>query len=269
MGRTDDDARRVYVLQLLASMWRDVDVDMGAIDGAGALDAFLDDPACSMLQARLVDKAVQLTTSVVWDDTSNNAAPTRAVLLVKVLPTPLTAENLSTTVHVTSMTNSPVFSLFQSVHKIYTPLLLQGASGRLSQKLKDVLLELDAGLQTLVRDKGDDVSNNSTDNLFGIVTLQDEIAYWEATTSGRDRDRASKFSRSFDAIHSRYATLEALSFEEMGDLLDDTNNTLDDLWRADLEGNAQYPQARMVHIIGLVAQALHRSSLHISTLSYP
>ncbi|KDO32540.1 hypothetical protein SPRG_03015 [Saprolegnia parasitica CBS 223.65] len=259
MGRTDDDddARRVYVLQLLASMWRDVDVDMGALAGADALGSFLDDPACSMLQARLVDKAVHLTTSMAWDDTSNNAAPARAVLLVKVLPAPLTAENLSTNVHVTSMTNSPVFSLFQSVHKIYTPLLLQGASGRLSQKLKDVLLELDAGLQTLVRDKGDDLSSNASDNLFGIVTLQDEIAYWEATTSGRDRDRASKFSRSFDAIHSRYATLEALSFEEMGDLLDDTNNTLDDLWRADLEGSAQYPQARMVHIIGLVAQALH------------
>ncbi|OQR98203.1 dynein heavy chain [Achlya hypogyna] len=251
MGREGDDARRAYVLRLLTSVWGDREADVDAVSGEKALADFLDDPACAMLQARLVDKAVSLSTALTWEDAPEAA---QSVLLVKVLPEPLTAENLSRNVQVTSMTNSPIFSLFQSVHKIYTPLLMAGNNHSLSQKLKDVLLELDTGLQSLVREKGD---TTAAGDLFGIVTVQDEIQFWEKNGTGRERDRSSKFSRSLDAIHTRYQTLDALSFDEMADLLDDTNNTLDDIWRADLDGPMQYPQARMVHFFGLVAQALH------------
>ncbi|OQS05963.1 dynein heavy chain [Thraustotheca clavata] len=252
MGQ-EGDVRRNYVLQLIESMWRDREVSVNNLQGEQALNEFLDNPACSTLQARLQEKSVVLATSAQWEN-NNNADTARAVLLMKVLPQPLTADNLSTIVQVVSMTNSPVFSLFHSVHKIYTPLLMNTS---LSQKLKDVLLELDTGLQSLVRDKGDESLPGNDLNLFGIVTIQDEIQYWEKNNTGRERERSSKFSAYLDTIHSRYSSLSTLSFDEMGELLDDTNNTLDDIWRADLEGSAQYPQQRMAHFFGLVVQALN------------
>ncbi|RHY58768.1 hypothetical protein DYB34_000770 [Aphanomyces astaci] len=259
MGREGMDVRRSYVLQLLESLWRDKVADLSQITEDKALASFLDDTACTLLQVRLgADKKISLSTTVQWDDSNNAAegASSQAVLLVKTLPQPLTADNLSTNIQVSSMTNSPLYSLFQSVHNIYAPLLLNGGSASLSQKLKDVLLELDAGLQTTVREKGTNDKGGDV-NLFGIVTVQDEVQFWENNMTGRDRERASKFSSSLDAIQSRYGTLDALTFDDMSELLDDTNNTVDDIWRADLDGAAQYPQKRMMHFFGLVDHALN------------
>jgi dynein heavy chain 2 len=259
MGREDADIRRIYVLSLLESVWRDKDVDVSQVKDDKALTDFLDDTSCDMLQASLNEKRVSLSTSLQWHDKKNSTQgqENNVVLFLKIAPHPLTGDNLSTTIHVTSLTNSPVFSLFQSVHKIYAPLLLNNSTSShqaavLSQKLKDILLELDTGLQSAVAK-----SSDGSMSLFGIVTVQDEIQFWERNCSGRERERSAKFSSALDAIQSRYSNLESLSFDEMAELLDDTHNTLDDIWRADLDGPAQYPQARMVHFFSLVAQALH------------
>ncbi|KAF0686502.1 Aste57867_21689 [Aphanomyces stellatus] len=259
MARDDEDggdARQAYVVRLLESMWRgrDADVQKG-LAGNKALASFLDDTAVSVLQVRLgADKTLSLSTSVQWDNNAAVDAATNTVLLLKLVPQPLTADNLSTNIQVSSMANSPLYSLFQSVHNIYAPLLLNSGSASLSQKLKDVLSELDAGLQSTVREKGDDKASG---DLFGIVTIQDEVQFWEKNMSGRERERSSKFTSSLEAIQSRFGSLETLSFDEMAELLDDTNNTVDDMWRADLDGDAQYPQARMVHFFGLVDYALN------------
>ncbi|CAK4090165.1 unnamed protein product [Aphanomyces euteiches] len=255
MGREGEDERRSYVLQLLESMWRDKEADVKQIQDDPALSSFLDDTACNILQVRLdADKKISISTSVQWEENNQPDTPSQAILLVKTLPQPLTADNLSTNIQVSTLSTSPLFSLYQSVNKIYAPLLLNIGSAKLSEKLKETLLELDAGLQSTVREKG---ASSGDMNLFGIVTVQDEAQFWEKNMHGRERERSSKFSSSLDAIQSRYSSLETLSFDEMGELLDDTNNSVDDMWRADLEGDAQYPQKRMVHFFGLVDHALN------------
>ena len=47
-----------------------------------------------------------------------------------------------------------------------------------------------------------------------------------------------------------------MKFAEVIDLLEDTHNCLDDVWKEDVDSNDVYPQARMKHIFGIIASAI-------------
>ena len=63
-------------------------------------------------------------------------------------PDVITPANFHTTVLVNSMLNSPVSSLYHSLHQIYTPLLLKDAkwSQEFDPKLQSLITELEKGL---------------------------------------------------------------------------------------------------------------------------
>ncbi|GLD99149.1 hypothetical protein PINS_up007867 [Pythium insidiosum] len=305
----EDDERRQYVLSLLQCMWGPHVTLSSAKASETALTSFLEDPQCSVLLARLVDAkrsddqaktssggdTITLSNQL-HDDSNNNsdasssssaaaavAASTTTggeMVFVKLRPLPLTPQTMRTNLHVTTLLpSSPLLSLYQSVHQVYAPLLLRNddKASQLSQKLKDVLLELDNGLGSTVLGLGTASSGSSGSSsssssshlkapapldegsaaaLMGIVSITDEFQYWERGDH-RNVKRARKFSASFDNIQQRFSQLATLSVDDMSELLEETANTLDDIWRADLARDHQFPQARMDHVLGLVGSAIN------------
>ncbi|TMW62553.1 hypothetical protein Poli38472_005171 [Pythium oligandrum] len=286
----ESDERREYVVSLLSCLWGRRATLSREKPSEDALGTFLEDPQCAVLRARLSasegddDKAVEMITlsNQLEADASSSKGET---VFIKLLPEPLTPDNIRTNVQVSSMLQSPLVSLYQNVHKVYAPMLLKNdeKASQLSQKLKDVLLELDAGLGSTMLILGSTKASASSSSrpdddasaaaLMTIVTITDEFQYWERSDH-KNQKRARKFSASFDNIHQRYTQLATLTMDEMMDLLEETYNTLDDIWRADLAREHQFPQARMNHVFGLVSTAINTfvlekaNTLDVWTASY-
>ncbi|KAL4105900.1 hypothetical protein PRIC1_003955 [Phytophthora ramorum] len=261
------DGRRSYLSGLLRGLWAPRNTRLSEEKGSQqALTQFLDDLQCNVLHARLANGSedIHLTNTLQDEEDGNNDETAAFLKLQKVAP--LTPDNMSTSVQLTSSLQTPLQSLYQTVHQVYAPLLLRddARASQLSQKLKDVLLELDAGLAGTVLIQGGKQakaapSDGGDEGLMSIATMSDEFAYWEAMQSDtRQARRAKKFSAAFDTVHQRFsAPLGDLSFDDMTDLLDDASNVADDLWRLDLARDQMYPQRRMDHLLGLVSGAIN------------
>ncbi|KUF93461.1 hypothetical protein AM588_10011263 [Phytophthora nicotianae] len=238
----DSDARHSYLAGLLRGLWAPRNTRLSENKPSQqALTQFLDDLQCNVLYARLACDSDEISlANTLQDEEGGNNDETAAFLKLH-KATPLHTENMSTNVQLTSALQTPLQSLYQTVHQVYAPLLLRddARASLLSQKLKDVLLELDAGLAgTVLLQGGSDAKKSKStpidgdEGLMSIATMSDEFAYWEAMQDdSRQARRAKKFSAVFDTVHQRFsAPLGDLSFDDMTDLLDDASNVADDLW---------------------------------------
>ncbi|KAF4324411.1 hypothetical protein G195_002224 [Phytophthora kernoviae 00238/432] len=273
MDPDSGDARRSYLAGLLRGLWTPRSTRLSEDKTSqDALTQFLDDSRCGVLYARLPSESDEIQLgNTPQNDGENGGKEETAAFLKLQTSAPLTPNNMSTSVQLTSSLQTPLQSLYQTVHQVYAPLLLRddAQASLLSQKLKDVLLELDAGLAGTVLIQGGDgrdkkqkaaASSDGTDEgLMSIAVMSDEFAYWEMMqTDARQARRAKKFSAAFDTIHQRFsAPLGDLAYDEMTDLLDDASNVADDLWRLDLARDQMYPQRRMDHLLGLVTGAVN------------
>ncbi|KAG4054485.1 Cytoplasmic dynein 2 heavy chain 1 [Phytophthora cactorum] len=265
----DGDARRSYLAGLLRGLWAPRNTRLSEDKASQqAVTQFLDDLQCNVLHARLASGSDGICLANTLEDQESGNNDETAAFLKLHKATPLTPDNMSTSVQLTSALQTPLQSLYQTVHQVYAPLLLRddARASLLSQKLKDVLLELDAGLAgTVLLQGGSDAKKPKTtpsdgdEGLMSIATMSDEFAYWEAMQDdSRQARRAKKFSAVFDTVHQRFsAPLGDLSFDDMADLLDDVSNVADDLWRLDLARDQLYPQRRMDHLLGLVTYAIN------------
>ncbi len=116
-------------------------------------------------------------------------------------------------VMVSSMSASPVLSLYRAVNQLYNPLLLRDAtwSARLDPKLRGLLSELEAALGTSIRASGGGAAGTSLDTFSGVLTPLDEVAVWESvarTSAGADRARGVEYSRLLESFKARFLKLE-------------------------------------------------------------
>lgn len=192
------------------------------------------------------------------------------VHFVKLRPEPVTGTNVHQLVMVSSMLQSPIHSLYHQLHNVYAPALLKDAAwaGKLDQRLQGLLAELDAGLASTVRRGAGmgptaDGSGDGAASLMGILAPTDEFDFWqELSTQARTRERAQAFCQAFDPIRAAFADLRRLDLQEALELVEDTQNALDDLWRVDVFGEEPYPQRRMAHLFGVIAGAFARFVQH-------
>lgn len=225
------------------------------------LSDFLNDTDCTVLQASIQSKGKVILSNSLEKEGSWSEGCVAEIHFVKLIAEPLTDKNISTNVQVISMLQSPIHSLYHTLNKLYAPMLLKGSvwEEKLSQKVKELIMDLDTGLSCTVRDG---VATNDQDQLAGIINPNDEVEYWENNSYGKNKERGKKFMDAFDAIQNRFSNIMSLNFDEMEELIEDTHNSLDDIWRAELYGDAQYPQARMANFLRIVSHALYRYVVH-------
>ena len=92
--------------------------------------------------------------------------------------------------------------------------------------------------------------------IVGILTPADEFQYWaDLATSGakgEDRERACYFSDTFQRqIAPQFATLSTLSVADVTELLEETQDVLDEIWKQ-TDFDKPFPEARMRRLLEVI-----------------
>ncbi|XP_064610087.1 cytoplasmic dynein 2 heavy chain 1-like isoform X3 [Liolophura sinensis] len=262
-----EDSRKTFLLTTTANYFGipPADGTVSELESAPALNTFLDDGSCKLLAGRIDTKGGRSTLAFNTKvDTKDSKE--RVIVFFKIKPEVITPDNLHTNVFVSSMIDSPVSSLYHAVQKIYAPLLLEDAkwSRNLDPKLQSLLSELEAGLGTAIRKQDPSFQGKAGDggeeNLGSILTPDDEFQFWaDVSRSGGKaevRERADHFSELFKPISKDYGGLDALSLQDAMELVEITQDTLDDVWKQ--TEFDPYQETRMRHLMDVIGGSLGR-----------
>lgn len=176
---------------------------------------------------------------------------------VKLKPEAVSKDDFASNVLVSSLNGSPVQSLYHALHGLYAPLLLtnSGWTDFLDRKSQKLLAELEDSLGNVVR-RG---TASGTENIHSelaiasILTPTDEFKLWDSLTSVRKYSEiANVFNDNFEQVAPRFAKLKDLNLSDVIELIDETQNVLDDVWKAEVRSDQRYPQARMVKLPHLI-----------------
>jgi hypothetical protein len=179
------------------------------------------------------------------------------VFLTKQRPTKIDAASMLTDVVITSAPKSAAEALYSAIHTAFLPTILSNADGRsgtaVDERVKEMLKELDKTLGDAVRRAGTGASARP-DGMSGVLSVHDELRYWEdlARGPGRERERSVAFSSSLKLIASRFDRIADSSLPDLIDLIAETQAALDAIWQAKLPAAETYPEARMKSLLLLV-----------------
>uniref|UniRef100_A0A672FSM8 Cytoplasmic dynein 2 heavy chain 1 n=1 Tax=Salarias fasciatus TaxID=181472 RepID=A0A672FSM8_SALFA len=189
----------------------------------------------------------------------------KVLVFFKLQPMVITEDNLHQSLLVSSMLESPINTLYQAVKQVFAPVLLKDERWRstFDPKLAGLLGELEVGLGSVVRQSGAKTSarkGRMEEDVLGILTPSDEFQYWadlsESAEKNGVRERASHFAELFKPIQKEYGGLDGLSMSDVVDLVEQSRDSLDDVWRqTDYE---PYRETRMVRLMDVIGGALGR-----------
>ena len=153
---------------------------------------------------------------------------------------------------------------------MFAPVLLKGAgwSQNVDPKIQELVMELEVGLGSALRRQGqisdrpsNTVGEEGEEQVHGILTAMDEYQFWSevGTSSNRlqAKERAHFFQELLQPLAAEFANLDSLSFSDGLELVDETQNTLDDLWKQ-ADHHPPYPEKRMIHLFEVLSGSLGR-----------
>ena len=284
------DSRKDFVLSSISAFFG-YSVSDGAVShvlDCGELNRFLDDPGCPLLAARVElshgIRLVQAYNNVSVEET-DRAALDSWLLFFKLEPCAITPDNIHSSVCVCSLRDSPLDSLYHCVQKVYAPVLMRDSwwSKSVDPRIQSLLSELEAGLGSALRRYGrrgvggdpsshhdahhynspaaTENANNSDADVSSILNPSDEFQYWnEVATSSHtlsSRERAQHFQELFQPIAPDFGNMDALSFQDVLELIEVTQDVLDDVWKQS-EHELLYPEPRMRHLLEVMSGAFGR-----------
>ncbi|KAI9209802.1 uncharacterized protein BJ171DRAFT_594818 [Polychytrium aggregatum] len=175
-------------------------------------------------------------------------------------------QNIESVVSLTPLLESPVNTLYQTIHNIYAPMLMKSSKLGVTPKLQGLLSELDFGLASELRHQSGGVAASSVrdENPAGIFSIDDEYIFWveQATEYAKtkvgfptsEKERAAQFRESFQPLKIEYDKISSIQIIDILEIIEKTQDTLDDLWQqAQVPG---YPQERMLHLLGVVTNQI-------------
>lgn len=263
------DSRKDFILATVGNYFG-YSVTDGAVShilASRELNTFLDDGNCTVLatHAELTQdvRLIQVYNSIDSETTSDNS-----LVFYKLQPSVITPDNLHTNVFVSSLLDSPFDTLYHSVQKVFGPVLLRDEkwSKSVDPKIQVLLTELEASLGSALRRQGRmgvgvDQGSLSPDVVSGILTPSDEFQYWaeSSMSSSRlsSRERSQHFQELLQPLVTEFANLDTLSFPEALELIEVTQDSLDDLWKQ-TEYEPGYPEVRMRHLLEIISGAFGR-----------
>lgn len=269
-----EDSRKDFIVATIGNFfgYGSSDEALSHLKSSKELNCFLDD-GNSMLMAlhpELVDgkKLIQAYNQVVTESDSDEW-----LIFFKLQPTIISPDNLHTNIIISSMLGSPVSTLYHSVQKVFAPILLKDAkwSKKIDQKLQVLLTKLETGLGSTLRqsgfttdmpeEKGAESSRSNEELFYSILTPLDELEYWAdmSTTSANlsSRERSQFFQEILQPVMADFSNMDALSFSECLELLEVTQDALDDLWKQS-DYSRPYLESRMHHLLEVISGTLGR-----------
>eukprot|EP00501_MAST-03F_sp_TOSAG23-6_P000982 GSMAST32.ASY1.ANO1.1018.1 assembled CDS len=240
------------------------------IESSKAVTTFLENENCSLLQVICsiptknnstpeIVLSNKMRSDTVWDGKDFRCSQ---VLFVKLRPTPITDDNFAQVIMVSSMLDSPIHALYNATHRVYAPMLLRDKSWstKMAPKMQKLLAVMDSGLGSLVRRGSSELADiHDKKAMASILVPSDEFDVWKMLANNRTNgESAQKFSEIFSGISNEMGDNLTMTLPDILELVDDTQNCLDDIWKADVRQSSQYPQHRMKHIFSVIASALAR-----------
>ncbi|XP_069998938.1 cytoplasmic dynein 2 heavy chain 1 isoform X2 [Penaeus vannamei] len=253
------DVRRNFILTTTGNYFSVPlsEPSLNALVDDPSLNNFLDSGSCQLLGAQLMPDEGRIIFNTKVDSPSTKD---KLLVFFKIKPDVITADNLAD-VFVSSMIDSPISSLYHSLQTLYAPILLKDSewSGTLDPRLQSLVTELSEGLGSMLRKQssvGASDKGATSSHLAGILNVKDETQYWaEIANNPKNRDEkemAQGFYNCLDPIAKEFSGLDAVSLLDAEDILENTHNLLDELWRLD------YPQSRMEHLLDIIANQITR-----------
>ncbi|XP_029026743.1 cytoplasmic dynein 2 heavy chain 1 isoform X2 [Betta splendens] len=258
MSHSPEDARKKFILTT-AGNFHGIKPSPSFADDPG-LNNFLDDGNEFVLSISSHDNELHLSNKI---ETSGDNKE-KVLVFFKRHPTVITEDNLHQSLLVSSMLDSPINTLYQAVRQVFAPVLLKDEHWRsaFDPKLAGLLSELEVGLGSVVRQSEEQpsVKGRVDEDVLGILSPNDEFQYWadlsESAEKNSLRERATYFSDQFKVIQKEYGGLDGLSMSDVADLVEQSRDTLDDVWRqTDFE---PYPELRMVRVMDVIGGSLGR-----------
>uniref|UniRef100_A0A8C8DIA2 Dynein cytoplasmic 2 heavy chain 1 n=1 Tax=Oryzias sinensis TaxID=183150 RepID=A0A8C8DIA2_9TELE len=249
MPLASEDARKRFLLNTTGNFF--AVKPASTLNDEAELNNFLDDENEFVLSIRQRGNDLQLSNKTLGESREN------VLVFFKLRPTVITEENLHQNLLISSMLESPINTLYQAVKQVFAPVLLKDERWRseFDPKLAGLLSELELGLGSVVRSSGAKSSVKE-----GILTPTDEFQFWrdvlESAQKNSVRERATHFTEQFKTIQKEYEGLDALSLSDVVDLVEQSRETLDDVWRQ--TEFQPYPEARMVRLMDVIGGALGR-----------
>ena len=187
------------------------------------------------------------------------------LVLFKLQPSVITPDNLHSNILISSLLDSPVDTLYHTLHKVFGPVLLKDVhwSKNVDPKIQELLTELEAGLGSTIRHQG--VAKNYkklSDNVtHGILTPSDEYQFWSnvatASSSLHAKERAQFFQEQLQPLATKFSQLDSLSFPDVLELIEIAHDALDEIWKQS-EHDPPYPESRMTHLLEVVSGSISR-----------
>jgi hypothetical protein len=210
------------------------------------VDVFLNDANCLILRASVDNSGpaavVTLEHNIVPSGAEADGGETKVnttnVHFIKLRPEAIGGKDIVKDVLVTSATGSPLQALYHSLHYVYGPAI---ASQRaVDEKTQRILATVDSGLSNVIfagmEEQEDDIHSDLS--IASIVKPSDEFEFWENLQGvNKYKESATAFSDAFIDIAPRYAGFDKLSTGDVKELLEDTQNALDDVWKAPISNN--------------------------------
>ncbi|XP_026049501.1 cytoplasmic dynein 2 heavy chain 1 isoform X1 [Astatotilapia calliptera] len=259
MPHGSDDVRKKFILTTTGNFYGLK--PSSSLTDSPELNNFLDDGNEFVLSVSRHDNDLRLSNKI------EAVGETRENVLVffKLRPTVVTEDNLHHSLLVSSMLESPINTLYQAVRQVFAPVLLKDERWRsaFDPKLAGLLSELELGLGSVVRQSGTQPSAKkgcTEEDVLGILTPSDEFQYWadlsESAEKSSLRERSQHFTEHFKPIQKEYDGLDSLSMSDVMDLVEQSRDALDDIWRqTDYD---PYPETRMVRLMDVIGGALGR-----------
>ena len=182
--------------------------------------------------------------------------------MFKLRPTVITHDNLHTNILITTLIDSPLDSLYHSLQKVFAPILVK--EGQLSEsidpKIQDLVTQLEAGLGSVMRHQGREgvasLKEQYGNEMLGILTVMDEYQFWvemaETSNKLQAKERAQYFQELFQPLASQFKQLHSLPLDEAIDLVDTTQDQLDDVWKQ-TDHDPPFPEQHMGHLLELIS----------------
>jgi dynein heavy chain 2 len=265
-----DDTRAAFFIDTIANLATDGNnskkIQEQVTAQQAAVDTFLNDANCLVLTATVDSSGpsavVHLATPGIATGPGGGidlSSPTSVqVHFIKLRPEAITGKDIVKDVLVTSASGSPLQALYHQLHFVYAPAILR--KGTVDEKTQQILRAVDSGLSNAIF-AGMEASENdihSEQSIASILTPSDEFEFWESLAGvSKYRECAGAFSDAFVDVSKRFGRFAQLTMAEVSELLEDTQNALDDVWKAPLSSN-QYPQKRMAHLFEVVSKAVVR-----------
>ncbi|XP_076002176.1 cytoplasmic dynein 2 heavy chain 1 isoform X2 [Genypterus blacodes] len=259
MSHDSDDTRKKFILTTTGNFYGLK--PPSSLADSTEINNFLDDGNEFVLAVRRHENDFHFFNKI----ESSRDSKDKLLVFFKLQPTVITAENLHQSVLVSSMLESPVNSLYQAVKQVFGPVLLQDEhwSSAFDPKLAGLLSELELGLGSVVRQSGawpSTKKGHTEEDVLGILAPSDEFQYWadlsESAERNSVRERARYFTELFQPIEKEYGGLDGLSLSDVTDLVEQSRDTLDDVWRQ--TDHEPYPETRMIRLMDIIGGALGR-----------